>query len=344
MGLEKKFELKFLCRMGRKIKDILENISYRLYSENALSDVTWAMCHTCLSFRDAFLHFFFPEMQISEEIEILREVSKDDSRPDFIIHNNNVLYIIENKINDQNHHFGQYEKSFGVTPERFGYIANYIIPQPDPEQKYPIRTWEDFYRHLGLVNVEDKEEQSLIEGYRAYLRSVCSIINFTKPMNIEGIYSLYQLIEILNKLCKRDEDKYSISVYNQGRTYDNKYTDHSVAGINFEINLKKSKIQAWGWVGIYFSEEIPTICIGFSKKENWGQSICTLLAKAKDLTDGKYSSAPYEEGDAYWFDYIDGKETYEEWFDKLTLEEQTAQLKGFMDEVFNLISELSTAQ
>lgn len=322
------------------VVDFLENLSYRLCSENDLSDVTWAMCYTSSTFKETFLKFFFPEMQISDDIEILREVSKDDSRPDFIIHNDNVLYIIENKIGDQNHHFGQYDKSFGVTPERFGYIANYIISQPDPEKPYPIRTWESFYKLLGTISVESEEEQSLINGYRAYLKSVCNIIEFTKPMNIEGIYSLYQLMEILNKLCKREEDNYTISVYNRGRTYDNKYADHTVTGINFELNLKNSQLQAWGWIGIYFSEEIPTICIGFCNKENWGKPVCDLIEKAENLNDGRYSSAPDEDGDAYWFYYIDEKETYEEWFNKLSLDEQTNQLKLFMDEVFNLISKL----
>ena len=324
------------------LKVFLENLSYRLCSENDLSDITWALCYTSPTFKEVFLKFFFPEIQVSDDTDIQREVSKDDSRPDFVIHNDIILYIIENKIGDHNHHFGQYEKSFGVSPDRFGYIANYSIPQPTPEKIYPIRTWEDFYKHLGTISVKDKEEQSLIDGYRAYLKSVCNIIEFTKPMNIEGIYSLYQLMEILNKLCKREEENYSISVYNQGRTYDNKYTNHSVSGINFELNLKNNPLQVWGWIGIYFSEEIPTICIGFYNKENWGKPICDLLAKAEKLNNGKYSSAPYEEDDAYWFDYIDERETYEEWFNKLSLEEQTNQLKYFMDEVFSLISELNS--
>ena len=43
------------------------------------------------------------------------------------------------------------------------------------------------------------------------------------------------------------------------------------------------------------------------------------------------------EDGAYWFNYINGKDTYEECFNKLSLNEQIEQIKAFMDEVFNLI-------
>lgn len=319
------------------VKSFFEYLSYRMSNENDLSDITYAMCYSSPLFRDTFLKFFFPKIQISNDIDIQREVSKDDSRPDLIIYNEGETYIIENKINDRNQHFGQYENTFNVTPERFGYIANYVIAQPNSEKQYPIKTWEQFYYYLKRNVPEDPEEKSLVEGYLAYLKSVCGIIEFTKPMNIEGIYSLYQLIEIFNKLCVRDEENFSIDIYNKGRNWDNGYCDHSVAGTNFELTLKASQKTVWGWIGIFFSEEIPTICIGFNEKENWGKYVCDLIKKSTELKDGTYSSAPYPEDGAYWFDYVDGKDTYQEWFDKLSLEEQTHQLRLFMDEVFNFI-------
>lgn len=95
-----------------------------MFKEYDLSDITWALCNTSPQFRDYFLHFFFPEMKIEKSIILDREISKDDSRVDFIIHNKNETYIIENKINNKNHHFRVYEETYNVLPERFGYIAN----------------------------------------------------------------------------------------------------------------------------------------------------------------------------------------------------------------------------
>ena len=68
-------------------KDFFETLSFRLKNENDLSDITWAMCLSCESFRNDFLHFFFPEMVIDKNISIEREVSENDSRPDFLIEN-----------------------------------------------------------------------------------------------------------------------------------------------------------------------------------------------------------------------------------------------------------------
>ena len=322
------------------VRNFFEYLSYRMSNENDLSDVTYAMCNSSPLFRDTFLRFFFPQIQISKDINIHREVSKDDSRPDLIIYNEDETYIIENKINDRNQHFGQYENTFNVTPERFGYIANYVIAQPDSEKNYPIKTWEQFYYYLKSNVPEVQEEKSQIEGYLAYLKNVCGIIEFTKPMNIEGIYILYQLMEILNKLCVREEENFSIDIYSKGRTCENGYCDHRVAGTNFELTLKASQKTVWGWIGIFFSEEIPTICIGFTDKENWGKYVCELIKKSTELKEGTYTSAPYEEDGVYWFDYVDGKDTYQEWFNKLSLDEQTLQLKLFMDEVFNFICSL----
>lgn len=323
------------------ITKFLESLSYRANNENALSDITWSLCNVSPIFKEIFLHFFFPDMQILPEVDIEREISKDDSRPDFVIYNGDELYIIENKINDHNQHFGQYDKSFKVSPERFGYIANYVIPQPKQDKQYQIRTWEEFYKLLGNVQSESEQEQSLIVGFREYLKNVCNILDFTKPMNIEGIYSLYQLMEILNKLCNREEDNYTVKVYNQNRSYNNSHANNWIMGVNFEVSFKQPKLQSWGWIGIYFNEEIPLICIGFRDMNNWGKTVCNLISNNPTESEvGKFSSVPYYEDDAYWFNFEDGKETYEECFNKLSLDEQIEQIKTFMDEVFDYIYKL----
>ena len=323
------------------ITKFLENLSYRVNNENALSDITWSLCNVSQVFRETFLKFFFPDMQISPEVEIEREISKDDSRPDFVIYNDDELYIIENKINDHKQHFGQYDKTFKVVPERFGYIANYVIPQPKQGKHYQIRTWEEFYSLLGTIRSESEQEQYLIVGFREYLKNVCNILDFTKPMNIEGIYSLYQLVEILNKLCNREEERYIVKVYNQNRSYDNSHATHWIMGVNFEVAFKQPKLQSWGWIGIYFNEEIPLICMGFHDIKNWGKTVCDLIRKNGTASKiGNYTSEPYYEDDAYWFNFEDGKDTYEECFNKLSLDEQINQIKTFMDDVFDYIYKL----
>ena len=206
---------------------------------------------------------------------------------------------------------------------KFGY-GIYVTSKYETAAHYSGARKEATQHYVYTVEVPDRKDDNFIE--------------FHKPMNIEGIYSLYQFVEILNKLCKREEEHFVLDVYNQDRKYDNTHANHSVTGINFELKLKDCDFQAWGWIGIYFSDEIPTICIGFNDTENWGKCVCDLIKNAKsEIADGQLCTAPYPEDGAYWFNFIDGKDTYEECFNKLSLNEQIEQIKAFMDEVFNLI-------
>lgn len=317
------------------IKDFFDSLSVRMYKENDLSDITWALCIASPMFREFFLRFFFPDIKIDPNVEIEREVSKEDSRPDFIIHNYGVLYLVENKINDENHHFGQYDNAFNITPKRFGYIANYTIPQPDQEKHYQIKTWEDFYYSSANILCAEEEEQTLIDSYRVYLKNVCNIIEFTKPMNLEGIYSLYQFMEILTRLCKREEERYTISVYTQDRTFDNGHARHHSIGNVFELNYKDFPItRSWGWIGIYYEMEMPEIWIAFLDIENWGKPICELIRRNEGkFANLKLSQSPVFEDDTYWFRFTPKKEGKEISFSALDLEEQTKMLKSFMDEI-----------
>ena len=54
------------------------------------------------------------------------------------------IYLVENKIYDQNHHFDQYISTFGIPAERLGYISNY----PMVEAGCTVHTWDEFYHHL----------------------------------------------------------------------------------------------------------------------------------------------------------------------------------------------------
>ena len=160
--------------------DFFAHIAIRMGKENDLSDVTWAMLQTSDTFFNAFLDFFFPQVAFSGVINMEREKSEDDSRPDFHFIYNGDTYVIENKIYDQNHHFEQYTSTFGVSPERLGYITNY----PMEHKPYIVHTWKEFYCYLGQQKVPDAE-QNLWRGYLSYIKNVCSIEIFTKPMNLD---------------------------------------------------------------------------------------------------------------------------------------------------------------
>ena len=85
-------------------------LSERARKENDLSDITYAMCEANLEFQKFFLDFFFREANLDvKTVKISREHSTEWGRPDFWIRTaDGLLYIVEVKIWDSNHHFEQY--------------------------------------------------------------------------------------------------------------------------------------------------------------------------------------------------------------------------------------------
>ncbi len=317
-----------------QIIDYFKYCSWKFAKENDLSDITWAMCMSSEVFRDSFLLFFFPNMVIEKDILIEREKSADDSRPDFYINNGGVTYLIENKINDRNHHFGQYDVAFHVTPEKFGYITNYKIYEKEIiDKKYPLRTWEELYDRFSERIPEETEEKFLWEGYLEYVKNVCGIIKIDKPMKLEGLYSLFSLIEILEKkLCDRDTDEFRVKKYNMN-ICGNGGIKNGVIGINFELTYKNIQVDTfWGWIGIYYNREQPTICMGFYNNPGWGKLYIELIKPyEKEWCCGKTFDRPYFDSSCLWFDMNRCFHDIFENSDQVI--NQEAILTQFMDEV-----------
>ena len=309
-------------------------ISYKFYKENDLSDITWAMCQASEDFRSLFLKFFFPKIKIAPDVNIEREKATEGSRADFYIENGNELYLIENKIDDKNHHFGQDDDAFNVSPEKFGYITNYSIIDADIRQKgYKIHTWEELYDYFCKQEIGDENSKSLIEGYLDYVKKVCSIIKIEKPMRLNGLYSLYSLVEIIEKkLTKRDEGEFTIFPYNSNRSCGGGITN-GVTGVNFRLKYKTIDLETYGWFGIFYYFEKPTINVGFYNANGWGKKYIEMLSEYKEKwSDQESFNKPYTDDGVYlWFDM--SQNLYNKFEASDSVEEQEALLKKFMDDV-----------
>ena len=156
----------FACLAGRQGK------------ENDLSDVTWAACMACPGLQEAFVRFFFPDAAGGVEA-FEREHVQGGSRPDFYLRMGGEVYLIEIKLYDPHHHFGQYEQDFGIPASHLGYITNY----PLQKEGYTVRTWEELYHHLHRHLPADGEERKVWLAYLAYMKSVCSIYKKPKKMD-----------------------------------------------------------------------------------------------------------------------------------------------------------------
>jgi hypothetical protein len=307
---------------------LLENISKRLSSENALSDITWAFAETNEKFRHYFLNFFFTEFSLTEKIlSFKREFTRQDSRPDFFIETENGEYIIESKIFDRNHHFEQYQISFPSA--KFGYIANYKIAKRDNIQ---IKTWNEFYNYLQSIisNLSDEKEIIFLKSYNAFLKPVCFITNI-KPMKLDTLSSLHSLNHIIRKVLNENEKLGEIEYDGKVRNID----DYRY-GKYYGIKKNESEKKIWPWIGVYFNQDRVLLYIEINKE--WCERAYEYLKQHPNLTDGNYFKKPYFDDDfraSYSF------ELKEEYFNNLnSMTESIKQevlIKNFIDEVLEFI-------
>lgn len=318
------------------LEDFITNLSSRFRKENDLSDITWTMCQTSDRFLEAFVQFFFPGVS-TDDINLQRELSDDDSRPDFYFQSEGKEYLIECKIYDRNHHFEQYCKRFKVPAEHLGYITNY----PLQKAGFTVHTWTELYVYLkGRI---PDEEASLWCGYLGYLKDVCCVFLTNTPMNLDGMFSLYTFYRGLDEVFSFDNDHYTAFLYdsrkdtNSGGNFSGSTPREGVMGKYFEVAFKHVRMKrAWGWMGVYFEREHPLVCIGFDDRDGWGKSVFDLLIdRVDDMEAGLYFDAPYydDETNGIWFDFNKADE-----FNQLDIsKEQTALLKSFLQEVLDTI-------
>ena len=318
----------------KMLAQFIVNLSHRFNSENDLSDVTWTMCQTSDRFQCVFLKFFFSWLKKDcADVYITREQANDNSRPDFVFEYRNETYVIENKIGDRNHHFEQYLETFKIEAKNLGYIANYNIVKTG----FVTHTWKELYLHLQQKI--PSEEKTLWEAYLQYIKSVCYIYLTTKPMDLNGMNSLYTFYRCLDDVFAFDNEYFHAELYDSridtkgGGNFQGTPRE-GIMGKYFELKYKGIRVkEAWGWMGVYFSEEEPTIWIGFRNEKYWGKPIFSLIDNYIDgIKAGGLHSAPLTEENAYWFKFRTPAN-----FNELTLQRQEKLLKKFFEDVMMAI-------
>lgn len=322
------------------ITSFISELASYYWHENDLSNITVALCNSNVTFKTLFVKFFFPDIEVSEIDEICREVPDEGnhgSRVDIFIsmRNESTPYLIEVKIGDENHHFGQYEEAYAIPPDRLGYIVNYRLYKPG----YDIKTWEEFYKHLAsLAGSLEDYDQPVIKGYLQYLQSVCQIEIFEKAMDLNGVYYLYEFSNIaLNALSYKSEN-FSSEPYKQYQPVKSK----KILGINvidFYLSYNdKRKKSIYGWMSLYYNKEQPELYIAITERDN--KSSHPLLFDNKKQRAGKTYLKPYEGLDeawnmnCLWFQYKD--------IDKFNncqdIQEQREMLCNYVKEVFEYVA------
>lgn len=308
-----------------EIKKFFYNLSLRCAKENDLSDVTWAVCQTSEKFKLLFLNFFFPTVNFDKINSFDRELTKDDSRADFVINNDGQTFVIECKIGDTNHHFEPYLRDYNIQKSNLGYIVNYYLQK----EGFEVKTWRQFYDFIENNIPENEEEKAFFEGYLKYLASVCGIIKINKKMELKSMYSLYCFNVILKSVINnRNTDKFSLSYYN-------KDFQENYFGYKFEVTTKNKKPNIWLNVGVWYDRENPVVTCGVWKNEGWGKPYFDELKNKESLEQfakkNYFAKKPYEENNSFYFE--GSEQFYKDFENAENVDQQKDLLCKFIDEV-----------
>lgn len=292
--------------------------------ENDLSDVTVALCNADDEFKKVFLDFFFPQINVDELEPLRREVpdnSLKDSRVDILIETKDkrTQYLIEVKIYDQNHHFGQYETAYKVSKEQFGYITNYRCKK----EGYIVKTWEDFYNDCCK-----NSNNPLIKAYGEYLNNVCGIDPYSQPMNITSYEFERCFADTVQKIIVNYEDDVLAT------RYDKKYPNKCAFGFDFG---RQNNLSGYA---IYYANfcEKPEIALVLHARYFLEHSV---LNEAESLAaDAEYFGKPYKRNlvapSNVWIPLNEKK--LKEFDEAPNYQTQKKILEGFFNEVLSKLS------
>lgn len=276
------------------IEKFFRELSRRMYKENDLSDMVYALCRSNSDFMQFFLNFIFGVGKLNAtDFRIEREVSFENDRPDFVLtkKDSGERYFIEVKIGDRSQHFAQYSKRLKILNEKcvsdpadfakyLGYITNYELQDQELYEKEDqdafkacknngtYHTWREFKDALCRSKlVGDLNED--VRGLLAYCEMVCpsqqedeQIKEYTHdPDNFREIENCYSTLEYY--LSKGDEVEvlgHNIEI----KKYRVANTPAESIGIYFEaqdestgINEKDKMCEGkkiWGWAGWLLTE------------------------------------------------------------------------------------------
>ena len=263
-----------------QVYDFFKVLADRLYKENNLSDVTYALLAANSGFRKFFLDFFFPGAGLSPDTVVIeREHAVPGGRPDFWIRaGNGTVYIVEFKIWDGNHHFNEYvqilekDENGGKdkASQRLGYIANYSLE--DHKNAFgacSLHTWKEFEDALAGENVHDLQ----IHGYLEYLKRVCPNEDFKLEnwkfdlADFAHVKAFYAWLEAAIEAVDKGAD---CKLYTRSsRDFKNK----EWMGRFFEFTYKNQQ-RVWAWIGVYYTNAGAELCAEFEDCAGWGRPVC----------------------------------------------------------------------
>jgi hypothetical protein len=317
------------------MKEFFQQLAIRLYNENNISDITWALCNSNMSFRNIFLDYCF-DSAISQEIDnIEREFSEKSLRPDFLITDIDAKrYLLEVKKYDRNLH-KEYKKLKNI--EKLALIANYSVGKQDTYD-YP-RTWHGFIEHLTEAMRDNNGlNTQIINGYLDYLISVTGYFKGA-TMNLTNLCSLHGFLITIKGIVEKSltEERFGLKEKEIKIKYD---CCEVWSGI--DIKFIKNRKYFHIWFGVTYHEKNGRIYLFI---EFFADCSPNIKERLSNMDKGKYFIKPYPEGEGQIVEIK--KSLLEKLLDdeqksdsEQKYKEQKDDLREYFEEVFkNLIPE-----
>ena len=300
--------------MSTNVEGFFSGLYERMWKENDLSDVTYAMCVGNIEFRQYFLDFFFKEEKLcATEVDISREwCDGEGNRPDFCIRNcDGQYYFVEVKLWDGNLHFDSYTKGLRTLNEQessdpakhLAYIAAYDIDKNLIVGCDSVHTWYEFYNGL---NSPSFLHDDTIRGYCAFVYAVAGLRDSEQMNSDIKKYAMFKADEFshVRQFMKTLDETIAAAEDIVGYTRSSRWFRRGCRmGKFFEVKNYKGERSVWGWIGVYYNYGDAEICVWFEDRPGWGKLVCDKFrdkySRDKPVDDTWYYKA--EGGNLYFY-------------------------------------------
>lgn len=306
---------------------VFQSLAKRMYKENRLSDLTFALAENIPEFRDQFLRFFWEDLEPSPSPwEIRREHPLDNYAVDFSFKSGDATYYIENKIFDKNYHVEDYSSKITINDQnRIALISAHTLSSEDSEKAkdhdWEIKYWYDFPEWLGKRDFG--EWQPVVNGYIAFIKEVC-VIKETGPIELE-VNSLRSVDRFFNLATRIVSSASNENVSVEICAASAHETSSQWWGKYYHLKPKKAERGVYPWFGLSCYSE-PGILVSIEKYDN--KPFIGLYPKLAGQQTELFTTH-YEEEELY---FKMGKEPFSKFLEASAKpEEQEAILRKFFD-------------
>ena len=301
--------------MSTKMGEFFDGLSERMWKENDLSDVTYAMCVGNVEFRQFFLNFFFSEEKLcATEVDISREwCDGEGNRPDFCIRNcDGQYYFVEVKLWDGNLHFDSYRDGLkilnnleddNIAVKHLAYVAAYKIDKKSVSGCNSAHTWYEFWDGLKSLSFLNDD---MISGYCTFVYAVAGLqdkeqaeldVKEYNNFKVSDFVQVRQFMASLDKAIDSASSKGVVAYNGSSRCF----SRGCRMGRFFEITNFKDGHSVWGWIGAYYNYGDAEICVWFEDRPGWGELVC-------DKFRDRYSGS--KPADGTWYCKTEGGHLY----------------------------------